>query len=69
MDSHSDSDSGALLGCEGDSINKLKAMRGGRNVDNISDTWLACYAVKNNSVGPYASMKDFHDYHAKTQTP
>ena len=29
VDSHSDSDSGVLLGCEGDSINKLKAMRRG----------------------------------------
>ena len=43
--SHSDSDSGVLLGCEGDSINKLKAMLRFWNVGNISDTWLACYAI------------------------
>ena len=29
VDSHSDNDSAVLLGCEGDSINKLKAMRRG----------------------------------------
>ena len=45
VDSHSDSDTGVLLGCKGDSINRLKAMRRGLNMGNISDTWLACYAV------------------------